>query len=292
MEGSARRSPPFCPHAFTGGGGAGGGGAASLLEGAASELHGVDGTGGMGGASRLRKRDWCRSFEEASEIARESINTSIALADGFCGLSLAESVARQLPADAQLFSSNSMSIRLLDLAFVHRESPLRVFASRGASGIDGIPSTALGIAAASVGPTLLLTGDLAFLHDLSGLLLTRRVNPDLTIVVLDDNGGGIFSMLPVAQQGEDVAFQELFHTPHDVEIERVAALFKLDYCMASDGGSFEDALARALAAPGISIVHVPIDAKTNERRFRASVATAVSAVDSAVSKRKVGASEA
>ena len=108
------------------------GGAMSLLEGAAAELHGVDGGAGAGVVSTLRERDWCQAFEAANQIARESIEDSISESDGFCGLTLASGAARQLPADSQLFSSNSMSIRLLDLAFANRGEPLRVFASRGA----------------------------------------------------------------------------------------------------------------------------------------------------------------
>jgi 2-succinyl-5-enolpyruvyl-6-hydroxy-3-cyclohexene-1-carboxylate synthase len=125
----------------------------------------------------------------------------------------------------------------------------------------------------------LLTGDLAFLHDLSGLLLTRRTKLPLTIVVLDDNGGGIFSMLPVAEQGCDVAFQELFHTPHDVDLERAAALYELDYHRATDASALEQALESALATEGVSMIHVPIDPKTNERRFREAVSSAVAVVE-------------
>lgn len=252
------------------------GGATSLLAGAASDLHGAQDAGRV---PTLRERAWCRGLEEANKAGRQALDESMNHADGFCGLTVAGLVVRMAPAQAQLFSSNSMSIRLLDLAFADRRSPLRLFASRGASGIDGIPSTALGIAAAEGTPTLLLTGDLAFLHDLSGLLLTRRTKLPLTIVVLDDNGGGIFSMLPVAEQGCDVAFQELFHTPHDVDLERAAALYELDYHRATDASALEQALESALATEGVSMIHVPIDPKTNERRFREAVSSAVAVVE-------------
>ncbi len=255
------------------------GGATSLLAGASADLHGAK---GGGGASHLRKRAWCRGFEEANAVGRQTLDEAMRDKDQFCGLAVAGIVARSAPAGAQLFSSNSMSIRLLDLAFAKRSDPLRVFASRGASGIDGIPSTALGIAAAQGTPTILLTGDLAFLHDLSGLLLTKRVKPPLTIVILDDNGGGIFSMLPVAQQGEEVAFRELFHTPHDVDLARVATLYDLDYHCATDAASLANALSSASKVNGVSMIHVPIDSKTNERRFRDAVAQAVEVVDASL----------
>jgi len=171
-----------------------------------------------------------------------------------------------------------MSIRLLDLAFASRAEPLRVLCNRGASGIDGVTSTALGVAAVA-GPTLLLTGDLAFLHDLGGLHLARHESIPLTLVVLDDNGGGIFSFLPIAAQGESVGFERLFRTPHDLDLSRAAALFEIDYCRATSLDELEQAIDRALQRPSVSIIHVRMDAATNEARFREGVAKVCQAID-------------
>jgi 2-succinyl-5-enolpyruvyl-6-hydroxy-3-cyclohexene-1-carboxylate synthase len=124
-----------------------------------------------------------------------------------------------------------------------------------------------------------LTGDLAFLHDLSGLLLARREEIPLTIVVIDDDGGGIFSFLPVASQGEAVDFEALFRTPHGVDLSRVASLFELDYCAVHDVGQLESALQKAAGQAGVSIVHVPLDATENESRFRRAVGVACAAVE-------------
>ncbi len=249
------------------------GGAAALLDGAAARLAAPP------DRTTLRDRSWCRDFEAMNAVARQALDRAARDDAGFCGLSVASAVARCAPEDAELFVSNSMAVRLLDLAFAARTAPLRVHASRGAAGIDGINSTALGIAAASDRPTILFTGDLAFLHDLSGLLITRRVTLRLTIVVLDDDGGGIFSMLPIASQGEAVAFRELFHTPHGLDLERVAAAFALPYSKAGDVAGLEAAIRAGTSARGFSIVHVPVEAKTNETRFRGAVAAARAAVD-------------
>ncbi len=246
------------------------GGAASLLSGAAAALQSSPG---------LRERAWARAPEAANARARSALRSTLERADRFSGLAVAEVVARVAPPDAALFAANSMSIRWLDLAFAARAAPLRVFASRGAAGIDGLSSTALGVAAESGRPTLLLTGDLAFLHDLSGLLLAVRERIPLTLVVVDDDGGGIFSMLPVATQGEAVAFDELFHTPHGVDLGRVAGLFGLDGHRATDRASLEAALTASLAHDGVSIVHVPGDARENVARFRATLAAARDAVE-------------
>jgi 2-succinyl-5-enolpyruvyl-6-hydroxy-3-cyclohexene-1-carboxylate synthase len=252
--------------------------ATSLLDAAAARL--LDGS--FDGS--YRDRGWCRKFEALNAVAGKAIEGTIQSEGSWSGLTVAATVARAVPASAQLFSSNSMSIRLLDLGFASRSDSLRVMCSRGASGIDGVTSTALGAAAASGQPTFLLTGDLAFLHDLSGLLLTRREAIPLTIIVVDDNGGGIFSFLPVAEQGEEVAFQKIFHTPHDLELADVAKLFQLDYQVVSGVGELETALGEAALRPGVSVIHVPVDAKTNEARFRSAVAAACSAVEAELGK--------
>ena len=197
---------------------------------------------------------------------------------GWCGLAAADVVSRRLPPDALLFASNSMSIRLLDLALARRAAPLRVLCNRGASGIDGVTSTALGAAAATGRPTLLLTGDLAFLHDVGALLFARRATIPATIVVLDDNGGGIFSFLPVAERGEAVGFERLFRTPHDLDLAHAASLYGLDYQRAASAADLETALDAAWAEPRVSIVHVPLDPAANEARFRGVLARVAEAV--------------
>lgn len=248
------------------------GGCASLLALAAAEL-----TGHVG-----RDSAWCRGLEDSNATARKVMSDTVHAEDAWSGLSVAATICQRMPAESLLFVSNSMSIRLLDLAYSNRPDPLRVLCNRGASGIDGITSTALGAAAAANGPALLLTGDLAFLHDLGGLLFARHEPIPLTIVVLDDNGGGIFSFLPVAAQREAVGFDRLFRTPHDLDLSRAAALFELDYRRVDSGVELESALDEALERPVVSIIHVRVDASTHETRFRECVSRVCKAVDAGV----------
>jgi len=250
------------------------GGAASLLARAAAELAAHGG----------RESGWCRQFEDSNATARKVMSDVVHDEGAWSGLSVAAAVGRRLPENALLFASNSMSIRLLDLAYSNRPVPLRVLCNRGASGIDGIISTALGVAAVSSRPTLLLTGDLAFLHDLGGLLLARHESIPLTVVVLDDNGGGIFSFLPVAAQQEAVGFDRLFRTPHDLDLSRAAALFDLPYCRVDSDleSALDDALDDALGKSSVSIIHVRVDASDNEVRFRESVSRVCHAIDAGV----------
>jgi 2-succinyl-5-enolpyruvyl-6-hydroxy-3-cyclohexene-1-carboxylate synthase len=248
------------------------GGGASLLALAATELAAHGG----------RASAWCRRLEDLNATARKVMSDVVQDEQTCSGLSIAATICQRMPAESLLFASNSMSIRLLDLAFSNRTDPLRVLCNRGASGIDGITSSALGAAAGSGRPTLLLTGDLAFLHDLGGLLLARHEAIALTIVILDDNGGGIFSFLPVAAQREAVGFDRLFRTPHDLDLARAAALFELDYHRVESVADLELALDEALERPVVSIIHVRVDASDNENRFRESVSRVCAAIDAEV----------
>jgi 2-succinyl-5-enolpyruvyl-6-hydroxy-3-cyclohexene-1-carboxylate synthase len=248
------------------------GGGASLLALAATELAAHGG----------RASAWCRRLEDLNATARKVMSDVVQDEQTYSGLSIAATICERMPAESLLFASNSMSIRLLDLAFSNRTDPLRVLCNRGASGIDGITSSALGAAAGSGRPTLLLTGDLAFLHDLGGLLLARHEAIALTIVILDDNGGGIFSFLPVAAHRDAVGYDRLFRTPHDLDLARAAALFELDYHRVESVADLELALDEALERPVVSIIHVRVDASDNENRFRESVSRVCAAIDAEV----------
>lgn len=245
------------------------GGAASLLRAAAARLP----------ERRASGRRWADAFTSAATRGRAALDGEANESAALSGLGVARAIARALPPDARLFASNSMPIRLLDLALPVRREPLAVLCNRGAAGIDGVTSTALGAAAATGKPTVLFTGDLAFLHDLSGLLIARREAIPLTIVVLDDGGGGIFSFLPVAEQGEAVAFDRLFRTPHSIDLGRAAALFELDAHAVSSRSELEAALAAAIGRPRVSLIHVRVDAERNAAQFRAAVARACAAID-------------
>jgi 2-succinyl-5-enolpyruvyl-6-hydroxy-3-cyclohexene-1-carboxylate synthase len=136
-----------------------------------------------------------------------------------------------------------------------------VFANRGVSGIDGFVSTAIGIALARpAAPTVAMCGDLSFLHDSNGLILGSEAAPNLTFVVINNDGGGIFSLLPQGSTVAPPAFERLFGTPHGVALEQLTAAYHVDYRLAGH----DDELAAALAAPkGIRIVEVRTDRAAN-----------------------------
>jgi 2-succinyl-5-enolpyruvyl-6-hydroxy-3-cyclohexene-1-carboxylate synthase len=142
-----------------------------------------------------------------------------------------------------------------------------VLAHRGANGIDGTVSGAFGAAAAADGPVVLLIGDVALAHDLGGLLAAKRLGLALTIVLVDNAGGGIFEFLPVA--GATDAFEEHVATPTGLDAEQIATLFGLEYAAPGEPGAFAAAVTRALGSDTATLIHVHTDRKANVAEHRA-----------------------
>jgi 2-succinyl-5-enolpyruvyl-6-hydroxy-3-cyclohexene-1-carboxylate synthase len=179
-----------------------------------------------------------------------------------------------LPEGAALVVSSSMPIRDLEW-YTAAVRPVSVLANRGANGIDGVVSTAVGVALASDRPTVLLIGDVAFLHDSNGLLGATSRGVDLVVVVVDNDGGGIFSFLPQGERLDPARFERLFGTPHGVDLAALASVHGATASMVDDVGP---ALVAALAAGGVHVVVVRTDRADNlalHRRLNAAIADAV-----------------
>jgi 2-succinyl-5-enolpyruvyl-6-hydroxy-3-cyclohexene-1-carboxylate synthase len=210
---------------------------------------------------------WQKRWWKAGEAARA------ALSQGSLGdeSRVAAALTRALPAEAVLFVSSSMPIRDVDAFGLPRHEPLRVLGNRGASGIDGVVSSAFGAAAATGRPTVCLVGDLAFFHDQNGMLWSRETDADVVFVLVDNDGGGIFHMLPVRDQ--EPHFTPLFATPHGLDFRHVAELhgIALDDVAAED---VPEAVGRALEAGGTRIVRVSTQ-RDAEQRARGGIAESV-----------------
>lgn len=191
--------------------------------------------------------------ERLLRLNDEAISRLESLGGGLTEPVTAAELVAALPPGACLVLSSSMPIRLVDAFGARARGPLRVYANRGVNGIDGVTSTALGVAAGSGRPTALFTGDLALLHDLSGLLVARRHGLSLAMVVVNNDGGGIFSFLPVADR--TAHFEELFGTPHGVELGAVAALAGARHHQPVDPPGFRRALGEALEG-GLHLIEV------------------------------------
>ncbi|HEY1421470.1 MAG TPA: 2-succinyl-5-enolpyruvyl-6-hydroxy-3-cyclohexene-1-carboxylic-acid synthase [Candidatus Dormibacteraeota bacterium] len=164
-------------------------------------------------------------------------------------------LAGRLPEPGQVFIGSSMPIRAAESFWPQAKSQQRFFANRGASGIDGLVSSGLGLAAGRPEvPTVLFLGDLSLYHDMNGLWAMRRHGVKATLVVCDNDGGGVFNFLPQAEH-QDV-FEELFATPLSLDISQVARLYGLVYSPVTDRSGLEPAIADALAAPTPTMVVV------------------------------------
>jgi 2-succinyl-5-enolpyruvyl-6-hydroxy-3-cyclohexene-1-carboxylate synthase len=215
--------------------------------------------------------EWLDAWRAADEAAHGAIAATVGHDEVSEPLVVARTAAR-LSGEDTLFVASSMPVRDLEAYAVTVADPPRVLANRGANGIDGLVSTAFGIAASSTGRTVLLIGDVALAHDIGGLMAARRLDARLTIVLLNNDGGGIFHFLPVA--GERDAFEEHVATPHGLDFELAAELYGLGHVRPHTMRAFDEALEGALASPGSAIVEAVTDRVAN-RELHARVADAV-----------------
>jgi len=214
-----------------------------------------------------RRKDtrWLEAWHAADRAAARAIAGTVGPA-GLCEPRIAAELGTLLPPEATLVVASSMPVRDVETFFPARETPFRVLSNRGANGIDGTVSTAFGVAAATRGPAVLLIGDVALAHDVGGLLAANRLGLKLVIVLIDNDGGGIFHFLPAATQGQ--AFVDHIATPHGLDFAHAAALYGLDYERAADVESFRAALERAFAAPRSTIICARTDREANVELHR------------------------
>jgi len=208
---------------------------------------------------------WLRSWQDAGERVE-------AAAAGQeqpwpSGLAVAETVLDSLPGGATVFVGSSSSVRDLDLA-APRTARLRVVANRGLAGIDGCVSTSVGLALAGADPTYALMGDLTFLHDSNGLLVgPTEPRPDLTVVVVNDDGGGIFTLLEPGEPSRAADFERVFGTPTGVDLAALCAAHHVAHRLVTSRADLAEALA---ARPrGLTVLEVPLDRSAHREQHAA-----------------------
>jgi len=185
-------------------------------------------------------------------------------------------LAACLPEKATCFVSSSMPVRDLDTFFPGDGRSIRFLSNRGANGIDGVVSSALGASAVTGGPLVLVVGDLAFYHDLNGLLAAKLHHLRATIILINNDGGGIFSFLPQAAHPEH--FELLFGTPHGLDFRPAAEMYGAAFHQPRTWDEFRSAVKRSLQADGLTIVEVKTSRERNvvmHRQVWAAVSTAL-----------------
>jgi 2-succinyl-5-enolpyruvyl-6-hydroxy-3-cyclohexene-1-carboxylate synthase len=220
---------------------------------------------------------WLASWRAADAAAAAAINA--ALGDELSEPLVARKLGEWLSPHATLFVASSMPVRDVEAFFPARGDPPAVLSNRGANGIDGTVSSAFGAAAAGEGPVVLLIGDVALAHDIGGLLAARRLGLRLTIVLLNNDGGGIFHFLPVSGQAD--AFEQHVATPHGLDFARAAELYDCGYERPRTAAELCAAVKRSLAPPPparATIIEVRTDREQNLSLHRRVAATVTAAM--------------
>jgi len=240
-------------------------------------------------ADRLTGRqaptDWLAGWLATEAAARAAVDGLIDSWEAPFEGRIARDVVGCLPDGATLVVGSSMPVRDLE-SFARPCRGVRMVANRGASGIDGFTSTVLGAASVSHGPVAALAGDLTFLHDVGGLLGSTRRGIDATLVVVDNDGGGIFSFLPQAGvdgvsgvAGVSEHFERLFATPHGTDLVEVATAFGVPARRVSRADQVVGAVGESLAAGGVRVVIVGTDRADNVSRHAEVWAAVAAAAD-------------
>lgn len=229
--------------------------------------------------SGVRRTTWTRAWLDAERAAVRAMDEWLAALDEPFEGAPFPALAAALPDGATLWAGNSMPVRDLDSWLPSSDRAITVRSNRGANGIDGVVSTALGSAAASDAPVALVVGDVSFVHDLNALVAARLHGLSATIVLVNNDGGGIFSFLPQAHAGVAPGaglpdhYEELFGTPHGIDVAPiVTALGGEHRCVGS--GELEAAIRESIGRPGVQVLELRTDRERNVLLHR-GVAAAV-----------------
>lgn len=202
---------------------------------------------------------WLEKWQQMNQIAKKHllIESSDEITEGGAVRSLLEVI----PTRSNLYVGNSMAVRDLDTFFMTTEKEISILANRGTSGIDGMISSALGASTASGDPVTLLIGDLSFYHDLNGLLAAKHYELTITILLINNNGGGIFSFLP--QASEEKYFEALFGTPLNIDFEPIVSTYGGKYSVVTNETDLKRQLLNSYQEKGLSVIEVKTDRTEN-----------------------------
>lgn len=220
--------------------------------------------------------EWAGKWLSLSDVTARTISEELFSLDGMFEGRVFTELARLLPEDSLLFAGNSMPVRDMDSFFPILRKRIRFMANRGASGIDGVVSSALGASAVTPGRLAAVIGDVSFYHDMNGLLAAKKFGLKATIIAINNDGGGIFSFLP--QSSCTDVFEDYFGTPHGLTFKPAAQLYGLDYACAVDWPAFADAVKTSLDKKTTTLIEVPGDRRSNvdlHHRVRDAVSAAI-----------------
>ncbi|WP_404459197.1 2-succinyl-5-enolpyruvyl-6-hydroxy-3-cyclohexene-1-carboxylic-acid synthase [Sutcliffiella horikoshii] len=208
--------------------------------------------------------EWLDGIKSLNDVTKKILSEEDNLSGMFEGRIISE-LQVMLPDSSAVFVGNSMPIRDVDTFLYTDDKKLTVLANRGANGIDGVVSTALA-ASKAYENLVLVIGDLSFYHDMNGLLAAKLLKLNVTIVLVNNNGGGIFSFLP--QSKVEKHFEALFGTPTGMNFEHAVKLYEGDYMRAENWQEFQKAVTYSINNKGLKVIEVPTNRAENEEIHR------------------------
>ncbi len=216
-----------------------------------------------------RHTTWAGDWMQANQATRRVLYDQLANVAEFSEGKMFAELADLLPERSTLYVGNSMPVRDLDTFFPATEKPIRILANRGANGIDGVVSSALGASVASDGPLVLVIGDLSFYHDMNGLLAAKLYKLDATIILLNNDGGGIFSFLPQASGTEADRFEQLFGTPTGLDFRPAVEMYGGQFRRPATWDAFRQDVRDGIFGRGLTVIEVRTDRAQNVAQHRA-----------------------
>lgn len=213
-------------------------------------------------------QEWIDLWRDADKITRRALASAMQDFDGLFEGRVFNELAGLLPEGSTLYAGNSMPVRDMDTFFWNSDRRIRFMGNRGANGIDGVVSSALGASAAAEegASTVLVIGDLSFFHDLNGLLAARLHRLNLTIVLVNNDGGGIFSFLPQAAYPEH--FEQLFGTPTGLDFRLAVQMYGGRFQRVENWQQFREAVNRGYESGGLHVIEVPTERASNVTMHR------------------------
>ncbi len=203
-------------------------------------------------------QSWLAKWQKINQVTKDALSQ---LPNELTEGAAVKTLIDNLPDSSILFAGNSMAVRDVDSFYLANDKELFIHASRGASGIDGVVSTALGIASATEKQVTLLIGDLSFYHDLNGLLAAMQMNLNLTVLLINNDGGGIFSFLP--QSNEPTYFEKIFGTPLGIDFSLAIEMYGGRYKQIKTLDELGVSLKESYRKQGLSVIEVVTNRKEN-----------------------------
>jgi 2-succinyl-5-enolpyruvyl-6-hydroxy-3-cyclohexene-1-carboxylate synthase len=211
--------------------------------------------------------NWLPTWQQADQQTRTALQTALQDFPQLFEGRVFHELSTLLPANSALFVGNSMPIRDLDTFFWRSSHAVRIAGNRGANGIDGVVSSALGMSAANPnGPNVLVIGDLSFFHDMNGLLAAHLHRLNLLIILINNDGGGIFSFLPQANHPEH--FEQLFGTPTGLDFSPAIGMYGGSFARVTNWPEFRASLEQSITSPGLHVIELRTNRDSNVSMHR------------------------